>query len=120
MNDSSAINDGAAQNDFLAFGTRIHVIARHDAQRVFAGLQLIRAPESVIKSAFDDIGVNIVELLAVQKHICASTFLRHRATQTNSNAFESQDGLAACARGDPACYASPISVHVLLRLALLA
>ena len=57
---ASAENDGAAQNDILAFGTRVGVIARHDAQRVFTWLQVIRAPEVVIKSAFGDIGVNMV------------------------------------------------------------
>src|SRR5262245_15572163 len=102
---ASAVNDSAAQNDILAFGTRIGVIARHDAQRVFTGLQVIRAPEVVIKSAFDDIGVNIVELLAVREHMCASTFLRHRADPFNRNAFEGQHGLDACASGDLPVYA---------------
>src|SRR5215475_8080590 len=117
---ASAVNDGAAQNDILAFGTRIGVIARHDAQSVFAGLQVIRAPEVVVKSAFDDIGVNVVEFLAVQKYICASTFLRHRADQTNGDAFKGQRGLGACAGGDLARYAGPISVHVIFRLRLIA
>src|SRR5215813_9012983 len=117
---ASAVNDGAAQNDIFAFGTRIGVVARQDAQSVFAWLQVIRAPEVVIKSAFDDIGVNVVELLAVQKYIRASTFLRHRADQTNGNAFECQRGLGACASGDLARYASPISVHVIFRLRLIA
>src|SRR5215813_11859878 len=101
---ASAVNDGAAQNDILAFGTRIGVIARQDAQRVFAWLQVIRAPEVIIKSTFDDIGVNVVELLAVQKYICGSTFLRHRANQTDSNAIEGQRCLGACACGDLARY----------------
>src|SRR5215813_9969516 len=117
---ASAINDGAAQNDILAFGTRIGVIARHNTQRVFAWLEVIRAPQVVIERAFDDIGVNVVEFLAVQKNVCAPTFLRHRADQTNSNSFEGQGGLGACASGDLACYASLISVHVIFGLRLIA
>src|SRR5262245_15492519 len=117
---ASAVNDGAAQNDILAFGTRIGVIERHDTQRVFTGLQVIRAPEVVIKSAFDDIGVNVVEFLAVQKYVCASTFLRHRTDQTNSNAFEGQRSLGACASGDLPRYPGLISVHVIFGLRLIA